>query len=112
MESRLLQREVTIILEGVTYQNFIGTVLHPNGNIAEVLLKEGLARCVDWNLSSAHVEAYRSAERLAKEKRLRLWMNYQPPEPTANEFTQNRGPNAITPGKVFNGMVRFIFCGI
>ena len=28
-ESRLLQRDVKIILEGTANQNFIGTVLHP-----------------------------------------------------------------------------------
>ncbi len=28
-ESRLLQRDVKIILEGAANQNFIGTVLHP-----------------------------------------------------------------------------------
>lgn len=28
-ESRLLQRDVKIILEGASNQNFLGTVLHP-----------------------------------------------------------------------------------
>ncbi|KAL8583257.1 hypothetical protein ACOMHN_043092 [Nucella lapillus] len=47
-ESRLLQREVKIILEGVSNQNLLGTVLHPNGNITELLLREGFAHCVDY----------------------------------------------------------------
>ena len=40
-ESRLLQREVKIILESVNNKNFVGSVIHPMGNIAEALLNEG-----------------------------------------------------------------------
>ena len=29
---------------------FVGTLVHPNGNISELLLKEGFAKCVDWSL--------------------------------------------------------------
>ena len=25
--------------------------MHPNGNIAEALLKEGMAKCVDWSIA-------------------------------------------------------------
>lgn len=78
-DCRLLQREVQIILEGVSStQNFLGTVVHPAGNIAELLLKEGFAKCVDWSmgvLSSGH-EKYRQAERSAKEKKIRIWKDY------------------------------------
>lgn len=65
-EIRILQREVQIILEGVSNQNLLGTVLHPAGNIAELLLKEGFAKCVDWSmgvLTNGH-KKYRLAERL------------------------------------------------
>ena len=64
-EARLLQREIQIVFEGVSNQNFLGSIIHPAGNIAEVLLKEGFARCVDWSmgvLSGGH-EKYRQAER-------------------------------------------------
>lgn len=65
-DCRLLQREIQIVLEGVSSnQNFLGSVIHPAGNIAELLLKEGFAKCVDWSmgvLSSGH-EKYRQAER-------------------------------------------------
>ncbi|XP_070535997.1 staphylococcal nuclease domain-containing protein 1-like [Ptychodera flava] len=79
-ESRLLQRDVKVILEGVSNQNFIGSVLHPNGNIAELLVREGFARCVDWSmpLVSQGPEKLRSAEKFAKEKKLRMWKNYTP----------------------------------
>ena len=79
-ESRLLQREVKIIFEGVSNQNFLGSVIHPAGNIAELMLKEGFARCVDWSmgvLSSGH-EKYRQAEKSAKQKQLRIWKGYAP----------------------------------
>ena len=45
---------------------FIGTALHPNGNIAEHLVANGLARVVDWHagmLSTVGgMERLRSAE--------------------------------------------------
>lgn len=80
VECRLLQRDVEIVLEGVSNQNFVGSVLHPKGNIAEALLREGFAKCVDWSiaLSTSGPEPLRAAERMAKEKRLRLWRSYQP----------------------------------
>ena len=51
VEMRLLQREVEIRLESVNNSNFIGTILYPKGNIAEALLREGLAKCVDWSMA-------------------------------------------------------------
>lgn len=79
-ESRLLQRDVEVVLEGATNQNFVGSVLHPNGNIAEALLKVGMAKCVDWSLSSVFggAEKLKAAEKEAKDKRLRLWKDYTP----------------------------------
>ena len=77
-EVRLLQREVQVILESVSNQNLIGTVLHPNGNIAELLLREGFARCVDWSMGvvTQGADKLRSAEREAKEKKKRIWKDY------------------------------------
>lgn len=49
-ETRLLQREVKIIIQGVNNNSFLGTILHPNGNISEFLLREGYAKIVDWSL--------------------------------------------------------------
>lgn len=83
-ESRLLQRDVQIILESCHNQNILGTILHPNGNITELLLKEGFARCVDWSIAvyTRGAEKLRAAERFAKERRLRMWRDYV--APTAN----------------------------
>ncbi|NP_001080500.1 staphylococcal nuclease and tudor domain containing protein 1 L homeolog [Xenopus laevis] len=83
-ESRLLQRDVQIILESCHNQNILGTILHPNGNITELLLKEGFARCVDWSIAvyTQGSEKLRAAERFAKEHKTRIWRDYV--APTAN----------------------------
>ncbi|KAG8576651.1 hypothetical protein GDO81_009920, partial [Engystomops pustulosus] len=87
-ESRLLQRDVQIILESSHNQNILGTILHPNGNITELLLKEGFAqgfaRCVDWSIAvyTQGSEKLRAAERFAKERKVRIWRDYV--APTAN----------------------------
>lgn len=51
VESRLLQRDVEIVLESNNNSNFVGTILFPKGNIAEALLREGFAKCVDWSMA-------------------------------------------------------------
>ena len=33
-------------------------MLHPNGNIAEALLKEGFAKCVDWSITKVFLLFY------------------------------------------------------
>lgn len=98
VECRLLQREVKIIMEGVSNQNILGTVVHPNGNIAELLLKEGFARCVDWSMGvvSQGAENLRAAEKSAKERKVRIWKDYSP--------TQG-GPSVDIKDKSFQGKV-------
>lgn len=88
VESRLLHRDVEIVLESVNNNNFIGSVLHPKGNIAEILLSEGFAKCQDWSInnSRAGAEKLYLAEKAAKEARLRLWKDYKPSGPQI-EFT-------------------------
>ncbi|XP_077356223.1 staphylococcal nuclease domain-containing protein 1 [Festucalex cinctus] len=89
-ESRLLQRDVQIILESCPNQVIIGTILHPNGNITELLLKEGFARCVDWSMAvyTQGAEKLRAAERSAKERKVRIWKDYV--APTANLDQKDR----------------------
>lgn len=88
VESRLLHRDVEIILESVNNNNFIGSILHPKGNIAEILLSQGFAKCQDWSInnSKAGAEKLYLAEKAAKEARLRLWKDYKPSGPQI-EFT-------------------------
>uniref|UniRef100_A0A673I1S9 Staphylococcal nuclease domain-containing protein n=1 Tax=Sinocyclocheilus rhinocerous TaxID=307959 RepID=A0A673I1S9_9TELE len=89
-ESRLLQRDVQIILESCPNQVILGTILHPNGNITELLLKEGFARCVDWSMAvyTQGAEKLRAAERSAKEHKVRIWKDYV--APTANLDQKDR----------------------
>ena len=77
-EARLLQREVTIVLESVNNNSFIGTITHPNGNIAEALLREGLAKCVEWSLAcvTGGPEKYRAAQADAKARKAKLWKDF------------------------------------
>ncbi|KIM75079.1 hypothetical protein PILCRDRAFT_827642 [Piloderma croceum F 1598] len=96
-ESRLLQRPVRVVILSLptstatpfqTSANgsapppasiFIGTVLHPAGNVAEHLVAGGLARVVDWHagmlVSGGGMERLRAAEKSAKEKRTCLYAN-------------------------------------
>eukprot|EP00124_Ichthyophonus_hoferi_P001257 Ihof_evm5s61 gene=Ihof_evmTU5s61 len=87
VESRLLQRDVQVLLEGVTNQNFLATIIHPAGNISELLLKEGMARVVDWSLTcvTEGKEKYRAMEQLAKAKKLRIFRDYVAPAGFAGE---------------------------
>ncbi|CAB1416059.1 unnamed protein product [Pleuronectes platessa] len=89
-ESRLLQRDVQIVLESCPNQIILGTILHPNGNITELLLKEGFARCVDWSMAvyTQGAEKLRAAERSAKERKVRIWKDYV--APTANLDLKDR----------------------
>merc|ERR1711970_557609 len=86
-ESRLLQREIEVILESHNNNNFVGSVIHPAGNIAEALLKEGMAKCVDWSIAkvTGGPEKYRAAEKAAKERKARLWKNYVSTAPTISD---------------------------
>lgn len=82
-ESRLLNQDVEVVLESNTNTNFVGMLLHPKGNIAEALVREGFAKCIDWSLNSCSVELVeklRIAEKTAKQNKLRLWETYQVPQ--------------------------------
>ncbi|KAF8236472.1 hypothetical protein L208DRAFT_1432421 [Tricholoma matsutake] len=95
-ESRLLQRPVRVQILSLPnsvaapFQSgsngnaapasiFIGTVLHPAGNVAEHLVAAGLARVVDWHAgmlaSTGGMERLRAAEKAAKERRACLYAN-------------------------------------
>lgn len=81
VEVRLLNRDVQVQLESVDKNgSLLGTVLHPQGNMSVELVKVGLARVVDWSSQhTASAPQLRAAERAAKDKRLRLWRDYVPP---------------------------------
>ncbi|KAL4085983.1 hypothetical protein PRIC1_014607 [Phytophthora ramorum] len=83
-ELRLLHRDVELKLEGVDkYGNLFGSVVHPSGrNISVELLKNGLGRMADWSSSFTSASArasMRTAEKEAKQQKLRVWREYQAP---------------------------------
>lgn len=91
-ETRLLQRNVQIQLIALpptpisstasAPSFFIGHVIHPAGNIAQLLVASGLARCVDQHaayLGANGMAAFRNAEKQAKNSRLAIWSTLPPP---------------------------------
>jgi staphylococcal nuclease domain-containing protein 1 len=90
-EVRLLQRDVQIVLESASNQSVIGSVLHPNGNIAELLLRQGFARIADWSMGvvSQGTDNLKQAEKTAKEQKLRLWKDYTPSASTVDIKDKN-----------------------
>ncbi|TKA22772.1 hypothetical protein B0A50_07874 [Salinomyces thailandicus] len=76
VEDRLLQRSVQVRLLGVSPNGLlVGEVRHPVGNIAEFLLKEGLARCVDHHSTwlGSEMGKLRQAEKSAKDSQKGLF---------------------------------------
>ena len=79
VEERLLQRGVQVRPLGVSPNNaLVAEVKHPVGNIAEFLLKEGLARCFDPHSTwlGAGMGKLRQAERHAKECHIGLFKSH------------------------------------
>lgn len=102
VESRLLQRTVRVDLLGVSPQNqLIGAVKHPNGSIAEFVLKAGLARCTDFHstILGGDMAALRQAEKHAKDQKLGLFKGHVAPKGSASsdvEATVTRVQSADT----------------
>ncbi|KAH7628642.1 hypothetical protein B0T09DRAFT_344309 [Sordaria sp. MPI-SDFR-AT-0083] len=75
VETRLLQRKLKVKIVGASPQGqLVAAILHPNGNIAEFLLQDGLARCNDFHsvFLGADMAALRAAEKKAQSAQLRL----------------------------------------
>lgn len=76
-ESRLLNRDVRVNIEKVERNSYLATVILGQNNLAEALLRQGMARCNDASISLTKApEKLRAAEKEAKSKRLRIWENY------------------------------------
>lgn len=85
-ECRILHKDVKVRIEQVSTGGkagnaapfLVGSVLCNKNNIAEHLLREGYAKCIDRTLAIAITpEKLRAAETEAKSKKLRLWKNYE-----------------------------------
>jgi len=86
-ELRILQRELDMVLYGTDKSGVcgVGSILHPKGNIAVELVKNGLAKMSDWSLrmmSPVDVPALRNAENNAKQTNVGVWHSYAPPQLT------------------------------
>ena len=87
VETRLLQRNVKVEILGISPHNqLIGAVKHPNGSIAEFVLKAGLARCTDFHstILGGDMAALRQAEKFAKDQKLGLFKGHVAPKGTAS----------------------------
>ncbi|KAL8780769.1 MAG: hypothetical protein Q9213_006316 [Squamulea squamosa] len=79
VETRLLQRSVKANVLGLTPQNqLICIVKHPNGSIADFLLREGLAQCTDFHstLLGSEMKTLRQAEKHAKDSQIGLFKDH------------------------------------
>ncbi|KAJ3071234.1 hypothetical protein HDU98_005647 [Podochytrium sp. JEL0797] len=80
VESRLLQRDVSVILEGVNTNGvFIASLVHKvGGSMAEALVAEGYASVVSWQVAmvTGGAAGLKKAELSAKEKKLRIWKGF------------------------------------
>ncbi|XP_063698694.1 staphylococcal nuclease domain-containing protein 1 [Culicoides brevitarsis] len=101
-ECRLLNQTVKVVLESATNTYFLGSVIHPKGNIAEALVREGFAKTIDWSLSGFSndvAEKLRNAEKHAKSQKLKIWENYQEVAAKPNSNKEFQGVCV----EVFNG---------
>lgn len=102
VETRLLQRSVKVEVLGVSPQGqLICVVRHPNGSIAEFLLKAGLARCTDHHstLLGGEMTVLRQAEKHAKDNKIGLFkghVNTKDSAPGASDATVTRVQTADT----------------
>lgn len=128
-ESRLLQRPVKVQILSLpnstatpfqtstnatappTASIYIGTVIHPSGNITEHLVAAGLARVVDWHAgmlaSGGGMERLRAAEKVAKERRLCLYANL----PSSASVGRSNGPVSNGQSQTFDATVVRVWSG-
>ncbi|XP_021721217.1 ribonuclease TUDOR 2-like [Chenopodium quinoa] len=86
-ETRTLHRDVRIVLEQPDrLKNLVGSVYYDDGgevkNLALELVKNGLAKYLDWSAKSLEAKdqkELKTAELEAKKKRIKMWTNYVPP---------------------------------
>lgn len=103
VEKLLIQQDVEIILNSANNTTLSGSIIHPKGNIAEKLLSEGFARCVDWSIASlpsTEVQKLRAAEAKAKSENKRIWKTYQAKAP---QITGKEKEFTATVVEVVNG---------
>lgn len=93
-EVRALHREVRVVLEGVDkYNNLFGSILYPEGNeavdLAQQLVKNSLAKVVEWSLNMMTTGAMklRELDRQAKLGKEGIWTGYVPPQTNSTKLS-------------------------
>eukprot|EP01006_Ploeotia_vitrea_P053318 TRINITY_DN67774_c8_g3_i1.p1 TRINITY_DN67774_c8_g3~~TRINITY_DN67774_c8_g3_i1.p1 ORF type:complete len:1093 (+),score=753.79 TRINITY_DN67774_c8_g3_i1:273-3281(+) len=91
VEARLLQRKVNILVHSVDkLNNCFATIQHPAGNIAVELVKNGLAKVVDWSANIAgNRDELLAAQKAAQDLRLNIWRNWSAKKSDAAESKSN-----------------------
>ncbi|KAB7498565.1 Nuclease domain-containing protein 1 [Armadillidium nasatum] len=87
-----------------------------NGNIAELLLREGYAKCQTWSMKSVTggSNKLQEAEKIAMNKKLRVWAGYTPPASQGLWFgglKAKDGGSLVQKESEFNGKVAEIING-
>ena len=115
-ESRLLNREVKVTIEKVERNSYLATVMLSANNLAEALLKQGMARCNDASITlTKEPQKLRAAEKEAKVKKLRIWENYVdsrgdgPAEAYEAKITEIISGDSMMAQNLATGEVRKIF---
>eukprot|EP00301_Raphidiophrys_heterophryoidea_P000369 c10185_g1_i1.p1 GENE.c10185_g1_i1~~c10185_g1_i1.p1 ORF type:complete len:978 (+),score=320.91 c10185_g1_i1:51-2936(+) len=79
VESRILHRDATVVLEMQENKQLFATLTMPQGNIAEALVRNGLAKVSSYTLAECSCASQLcKAEDAAKKEKLRLWVNFTP----------------------------------
>ena len=84
---------------------FIGHILHPAGNIAQLLVANGLARCIDQHaalLGADGMSGFRSAEKAAKSARKGIWSELPAPPNAASNLNGTPSSGSKHPLQVVN----------
>jgi len=101
-EHHLLNRDVQVLVEGADKYNLYGSLVSGEFNIGEELLKNGLAKFVDWSAQrTAFIANLKTAEAEAKKRKLRVWSTFVEPKP----LTAEEKKKELKSGREFNGKV-------
>jgi len=101
-EHHLLNRDVQVFVEGADKHSLYGTLLSGEFNISEELLKNGLAKFVEWSAQrTAFLAKLKAAEADAKKRKIRVWSAFVEPK----ALTAEEKKKQLTSGREFNGKV-------
>jgi len=103
-EMRLLNREVTVLFEGVDkFNNLFGTIIISEDEKSkdpvtyqEELLLKGLAKLVEFSAAhSKYLPRFRAAENIAKQQKQRIWKDYKAPEVSLSQQDTKEFPAKV-----------------